>query len=60
MSGTKLIASNKTVINTTKVDIKDMSFNTGIRSSMSSKSFHYEKNMITDWFYDTFPETKGK
>lgn len=54
----QLIASDKSVISTAKVDIKDMSFNTGVRSSLSSKAFHYEKSMIDDWFYKTFPETK--
>ncbi|WOH37004.1 DUF3016 domain-containing protein [Thalassotalea fonticola] len=54
----QLIASDQSVISTAKADIKDMSFNTGVRSSFSSESFHYEKTMIDDWFYQTFPETK--
>lgn len=56
----QLIANDKSVVSTAKVDIKDMSFNTGIRSSFSSESFYYEKNMIDDWFYETFPEVKTK
>ncbi|WNC69110.1 DUF3016 domain-containing protein [Thalassotalea nanhaiensis] len=56
----QLINSDKSIISTAKADIKDMSFNTGVRSSMSSEAFQYEKNMIDDWFYKAFPETKEK
>ncbi|WNC71792.1 DUF3016 domain-containing protein [Thalassotalea psychrophila] len=56
----QLVSSDKSIISTAKADIKDMSFNTGVRRSMSSEAFYYEKNMIDDWFYKTFPETKEK
>lgn len=56
----QLINSDKSIISTAKADIKDMSFNMGVRSSMNSEAFHYEKNMIDDWFYKTFPKTKEK
>lgn len=41
-----------------EADIKDMSFNTGIRNNMTSDSFYYEKEMISDWFKKTFPKSK--
>ncbi|KGJ87876.1 DUF3016 domain-containing protein [Thalassotalea sp. ND16A] len=56
----QLFAADNSVISSNKVDIKDMGFNHGIRRSSSSNAFHYEKNMIDDWFYDTFPTAKDK
>ena len=50
----QLLDASKKSIENGSADIKDMGFMTGIRKSLTSDSFHYEKNMIDDWFYSTF------
>lgn len=51
----QLLDKNKTIITQGNANIKDMSFMTSIRKSLTRDSFHYEKNMLNDWFQQTFP-----
>ncbi|WP_068546979.1 DUF3016 domain-containing protein [Thalassotalea crassostreae] len=50
----QLLDASKNSVKKGSADIKDMGFMTGIKKSLANDSFHYEKNMIDDWFYSTF------
>lgn len=55
----QLVDKNDSEVTSGEADIKDMSFNTGIRNSSSTDSFYYEKEMISDWFKKTFLQPKN-
>ena len=55
----QLLDETGKVLSTGHANIKDISFNTG-HQSISPDPFHYEKNMITDWFNDEFSQQHAK
>ena len=52
----QVLDSNQKVLKSGDENIKDMSFNSGIQRSKSTESYHYEKQLLSDWFNDTFEQ----
>ncbi len=52
----KLLDSNDKVVKEASENIKDMGFFSNSTKRRNSDSFHYEKELLDDWFKDAFPE----
>ncbi|WDD98242.1 DUF3016 domain-containing protein [Thalassomonas actiniarum] len=50
----QLLAADETVLSSGEVNLKDMSFMRGSRLKHRTESLNYEKNMLDDWFEETF------
>lgn len=52
----QLLNSNGSEVSTAEVSLKNMSFMIGSRLRYRHDSLGYEKDMIDDWFFETFQE----
>ena len=51
----QLLSADDTVLSSGEVKLKDLSFMRGSQLKHRNESFNYEKNMLDDWFAETFP-----
>ena len=52
-----LTGGDNTVLKSEDVELKDMMFMNTVNRRLASDNLNYEKNMIEDWFNDTFAES---
>lgn len=56
----QLLDANGSELKASKVELKDMSFMMSATLRYSNESLRYEKQMLDDWFFDTFAERLTK
>lgn len=52
----QLLDSTQQVLKSGDENIKDMAFNSGIHTRRSNDSYYYEKQLLSDWYHDSFEQ----